>query len=262
MKITVLKTKSLGFIGGGRITKIFLQAFANKNCEFQSVMVYDANSEVTDSLQKQFPQIEIAESLYQVSTHSTLIIALHPPVILETLDKLTEVVTNDAIVISLAPIITIEKIAAKLKTPNITRMIPNATSYINEGFNPIAFSQGFNASEKQKLLEMMKLLGHTFEVEESKLEAYALISAMLPTYFWFQWKELTQIGTQMGLTPGESKDSVSQTLISAIHLLFESGLSAGEVIDLIPVKPIAEYQAQICEIYQSKLISLYERIKP
>jgi len=257
-----MKTKSLGFIGGGRITRIFLQAFANRNCEFQSIMVYDTNSEVTDTLQKQFPQIEIAESLYQVSTHSTLFIALHPPVILETLDKISDMVSSDALVISLAPRITIEKIGAKLKTPNIARMIPNATSYINEGYNPITFAQGFNINEKEKVLETLNVLGHTFEVDESKLEGYALLSAMLPTYFWFQWKELSQIGTHMELTLDESSDSVYQTLLAALHLLYRSGLKTEEVMDLIPVKPIAENQTQVCEIYQSKLLSLYERIKP
>jgi len=34
-----MKTKSLGFIGGGRITKIFLQALANEQIELSSVLV-------------------------------------------------------------------------------------------------------------------------------------------------------------------------------------------------------------------------------
>ena len=257
-----MKTKSLGFIGGGRITQIFLQAFANKNSEFQSVVVFDTNTEVTDGLQKLFPQIEIAESLEQAASHSTIFIALHPPVIMETLTKIEEVVPTDSLVISLAPKITIGKIAAKLKTANIARMIPNATSYINEGFNPISFAPGFTPHEKVKLMELMKLLGNTFEVEEPKLEAYAIISAMLPTYFWFQWKELVHLGTQMNLTEEESKAAVEQTLLSAVRLMFGSSLSPDQVIDLIPVKPIGEHQTQLCEIYQSKLLSLYEKIKP
>lgn len=32
---------------------------------------------------------------------------------------------------------------------------------------------------------MLNLLAYTFETAEEKLEAYAHISAMLPTYFWF-----------------------------------------------------------------------------
>ena len=257
-----MKTNSLGFIGGGRITKIFLQAFANRNCEFQSLMVYDTNIEVTKALQQQFPQIEIAESLYQAASHSTVFIALHPPMIMETLDKIGETVSSDSLVISLAPKITIEKIASKLKTANIARMIPNATSYINEGYNPITFAPGFMENDKGKLQELLRLLGNTFEVAENKLEAYALLSAMLPTYFWFQWNELTKLGIQMGLGEEESKDSVQQTLVASINLMFESGLSPEEVMDLIPVKPIGEHQTQIVEIYRTKLMGLFEKIKP
>ena len=257
-----MKTKSLGFIGGGRITKIILQAFANKNCEFQSIMVFDTNTETAKALQQQFPQIEIAETLEQAAAHQTVFIALHPPVIIDALDKIAGIVTTESLIISLAPKITIEKIASKLKTAKIARMIPNATSYINEGYNPITFSLGFTQGEKSTLLEMLKLLGNTFEVAEPKLETYALLSAMLPTYFWFQWQELCKLGIQMGLSEAESKESVQQTLKAAINLMFSQKLSPEKVMDLIPVKPIGEYQTQICEIYQSKLLSLYEKIKP
>jgi hypothetical protein len=34
------------------------------------------------------------------------------------------------------------------------------------------------------------------------------------------------------------------------------------VIDLIPVKPIGEHELQITDIYNSKLIALFEKIKP
>jgi len=44
--------------------------------------------------------------------------------------------------------------------------------------------------------------------------------------------------------------------------MYKSGLSASEVIDLIPVKPIGENEAQIAEIYKTKLIGLFEKIKP
>jgi len=257
-----MKTNSLGFIGGGRITKIFLQAFVNKKAEFQSIVVFDTNAEVLIALKQQFPQIEVAKNAQQAAKQPTVFIALHPPVIMETLDKIADTVSKDALVISLAPKITIEKIGSKLKTVNIARMIPNATSYINEGYNPVTFPAGFAQNEKSAIMEMLELLGNTFEVAEPKLEAYALLSAMLPTYFWFQWKELTKLGIQMGFSEDESKASVQQTLIAAINLMFNSGLSPEQVMDLIPVKPIGEHQAQISEIYQSKLMGLFEKIKP
>ena len=126
-----MKTNSLGFIGGGRITKIFLRAFTNKKVEFNSVVVYDTNNETLAGLKTQFPFIKTG-SLEEAAGQPTVFIALHPPVIMETLEKISKIVAEDAVVISLAPKITIEKISSKLATKNIARMIPNSTYYINK----------------------------------------------------------------------------------------------------------------------------------
>jgi pyrroline-5-carboxylate reductase len=257
-----METNSLGFIGGGRITKIFLQAMANKQIELSSVLVCDTNLEVLKALKKQFPKIQMTDSCELAAKQDIIFIALHPPVIMETLEQIKTSVSAKTQVVSFAPKINFEKIASKLATKNIARMIPNATSYINDGYNPVSFSAEFLSDEKQSLLELLKSMGKTFETEESKLEAYAMVSAMLPTYFWFQFKEMQKLGIQMGLNETESKETVQQTLLAAINLFYNSELSSNEVIDLIPVKPIGEHEAQISEIYQSKLMGLFQKIKP
>jgi pyrroline-5-carboxylate reductase len=145
---------------------------------------------------------------------------------------------------------------------NIARLIPNATSYINEGYNPVTFASGFDTKEKKVILDLLQKLGKTFEVPEEKLESYAIMSAMLPTYFLFQWRELSEIGRKIGLSDEESKKSIYETIIASLDLMYKSGLSASEVIDLIPVKPIGEHEPQIVEIYNVKLIGLFEKIKP
>ncbi|MCX6329146.1 MAG: hypothetical protein NTZ85_06480 [Bacteroidia bacterium] len=53
-----MRSKSLSFIGGGRVTKILLQGFKNKNVQFGKVIVTDTNEEVLTNLKKLFPQIE------------------------------------------------------------------------------------------------------------------------------------------------------------------------------------------------------------
>jgi pyrroline-5-carboxylate reductase len=257
-----MKMESLGFIGGGRITKIFLQALINRQQRFDKVMVFDNNPEILKALKQHFPWIETAETVQEAAKQELLFIALHPPMIMETLEKIADTVTQGTCVISFAPKITIEKIASKLKTINIARMIPNATSYINEGYNPISFHDAFDQAEKKALTNFLSLLGNTFEVREDKLEAYAVLSAMLPTYFWFQWDELRILGSKMGLTEEESKNSIEQTLKAAIDLMFCSKLTSEEVRDLIPVKPILEHEEQIKEIYRTKLPGLFEKIKP
>jgi len=257
-----MKAKSIGFIGGGRVTKILLRGFLNKNVLFEKVVVADTNPEVLVNLKKQFPEVESADSK-TAAGQEVVFISLHPPVVMDTLELVKEDVKADAVVISLAPKINIGKIAAKIPyVKNIARLIPNATSFINEGYNPVCFSSAFEKAKQEEILEFVSLLGKTFSVAEEKLESYAIMSAMLPTYFWFQWKELAEIGQKIGLNEKESMDSIFDTLMASLNLMYKSGLTPEEVMDLIPVKPIGEHESQITEIYQTKLIGLFEKIKP
>lgn len=257
-----MKTPSIGFIGGGRITRILLQAFANKKINLVQATVYDTNSEATTKLKDRFPDIHVG-SLKEAASKAIVIICLHPPAIIETLDKIAPVVTNATVLGSLAPKINSEKILEKL--PQITRlvrMIPNATSIINEGYNPIWFSPEFPSDEKEIIFQMLDFLGTTLEVDEKELEAYAVISAMAPTYFWFQWKKLSELGQQFGLDRRHANEAVLQSMYGALETYFSSQMTPDEVIDLIPVKPIGDHEKEIEAIYDQKLLELYNKIKP
>jgi pyrroline-5-carboxylate reductase len=254
--------ESIGFIGGGRVTRILLQAFKNRDAHFSRIVVNDINPDVSSDLKKSFPDIQIDNASIAAS-QDLVFISLHPPVVMDTLELIKSSIDRNTIVISLAPKITIAKISSKLnQAKNIARLIPNATSFVNEGYNPICFSSDFSRSEKKQVLDLLKLMGNTFEVSEEKLESYAIMSAMLPTYFWFQWNELTDIGFKTGLTEEEAKNSIYETTIASLNLMFKSGLTAANVMDLIPVKPIGEHEAQISEIYRTRLLTLFEKIKP
>ncbi|MCK5611037.1 NAD(P)-binding domain-containing protein [Candidatus Pacearchaeota archaeon] len=257
-----MKTQTLGFIGGGRITKIFLQAFKNQSVLFDSIKVFDTNQEVLSALKDGYPEIEISDSVTEPASQEIVIIAVHPPVVMETLENIKGSVADNTTMLSLAPKITIDKIANSLSIRKVVRMIPNATSYINKGYNPITFHDAFMIEEKELFKDTFKALGKTFEVDEAKLEGYAIVSAMLPTYFWFQWKAMEEIAIKTGLTEIEAEKTIKSTLKKSIALLYDSGLKPEEVIDLIPVKPIIEHEAEIKSIYETRLLGLYDKIKP
>lgn len=256
-----MKTKTIGFIGGGRITKIFLQGFQNKKIVFENVKVFEPNSETRSALHVLFPTIELVDSAIEAAKQEMVVLAVHPPMMGETLKNIKDAVTEKTLVLSLAPKVTIEIMTAVLGTKRIARMIPNATSYVNKGYNPFSFYSEINKKEKKQFVKLMKPLGKTFEVKENKLEAYAIVSAMLPTYFWFQWEEMVKVAVATGLSEKEARQTIEATLKKSISLFFKSGLSVDEVKDLIPVKPIGEAEEQIKEIYQSKLMGLYNKIK-
>ncbi len=255
-------TPTIGFIGGGRITRILLQAFANKKINLLKATVFDIKSENVEQLKSRFPDIHQG-TLEEAASKEIVIIALHPPAIPETLNLISGYLTSETILGSLAPKIGSAKISQLVPhVKKIVRMIPNATSIINEGYNPIWFNEGFPSHDKETILQMMDFLGTTLEVDENQLEAYAIISAMAPTYFWFQWKKLTDLGVKYGMSERFAREAVLQSMYGALETYFNTSMTPEDVMDLIPVKPIGEHEKEIEAIYEQKLTELYQKIKP
>ncbi|HPF51701.1 MAG TPA: NAD(P)-binding domain-containing protein, partial [Draconibacterium sp.] len=119
-----MKSKSIGFIGGGRITRIFLQGLSNKKALPESVKVFEPNVETLKALSADFPEIIAADSAAGAAGQELVFIAVHPPMVMETLQAIKESVTEETTVISLAPKITLEKMASVLSTKKLARMIP------------------------------------------------------------------------------------------------------------------------------------------
>ena len=63
------------------------------------------------------------------------------------------------------------------------------------------------------------------------------------------------------MTPEEAKEALTKMMKGALKTMADSGLSTSEVMDLIPVKPIGEEEANIRNIYRAKLQGLYNKLK-
>ena len=69
-------------------------------------------------------------------------------------------------------------------------------------------------------------------------------------------------GISYGMDESEAKEVISEMINGTINTLFFSTLSPEEVMDLVPVKPIGEYEETIKSFYTEKLNAIYEKIKP
>lgn len=100
------------------------------------------------------------------------------------------------------------------------------------------------------------------EVADSKIEAYAVVSAMGHTYFNFQLQKLKELAVSFGLDEDEATKAISNMLWGTTETLFNSGLTYSEVADLVPVKPMAEVEETIKGYYDQYLNGIYNKIKP
>lgn len=256
--------KTIGFIGGGRITRIFLQAFKNAEISFDKVTVFDTNSEVLSGLKSKFPSVNVTtDDLAIVTNNDVVMIALHPPVVMDTLTKIKDLIKKDSVIVSLAPKLTIMKMSDQLGGfANIARMNPSASTFVNKGVNPICFSPEMNVKKREFLIKMMRPLGFLPEVEELKIEAYAVISAMGHTYFFFQLQKLKELAITFGMDNKEAQKAITEMLKGTTETLFNADLSYEEVADLVPIKPLGEVEETIKGYYDQYLPGLFNKIKP
>jgi pyrroline-5-carboxylate reductase len=256
--------KTIGFVGGGRVTRIFLAGWKRGGELPDRIVVSDCNAETLAKLKAQFPSIKTAPGNSPAAASQDIVfLAVHPPVMAEVAAGIKGSLKPGALVVSLAPKFTIAKLTELLGGfVGLARVIPNAPSVVNFGFNPVAFGAALNTAEKEEISGLLAPLGECPEVAETKLEGYALLTGMGPTYLWFQLQALREVAAGFGLSNAEIAPALKRMVCGATRTLLESGLSPAEVMDLIPVKPLAEMESQISEMYQTRLPALYQKIKP
>lgn len=258
-----MKIGGIGFIGGGRITRIFLGGWKRAGAMPADIVVGDPNADTLARLKADFSGITAAGGDNRKAAAQTVVfLAVHPPVMMAALAELRGAVPSNTLVVSLAPKFTMARLAEALGGhAHIARIIPNAPSLIGAGFNPMVFGEAVPPAERAALRDLLAPLGDCPEVAEPKLEAYALVSAMGPTYLWFQLEALRELGRSFGLDDADLAPALKRMVCGATRTLLESGLTPEQVMDLIPVKPFAEDQAAIRDCYRKRLPPLFEKIK-
>lgn len=258
-----MSNRTVGFIGGGRITRIFLEGWTRAEKLPASVTVSDANAEALARLNARFPAIGTTPDNAVAAAQDVVFLAVHPPLVGEVAGQVKGALKPEALMVSLAPKFTLARLAELLGGfMRLARVIPNAPSVLGLGYNPVALGPMLPAEDRQTLRALLTPLGECPEVPEVKLEAYAVLSAMGPTYLWFQLQTLREVSTNLGLTEAELLPAMKRMVCGATRTLLESGLAPGEVLDLIPVKPLSEMEAQVTAMYRTRLPAIYQKIRP
>lgn len=253
--------QSVGFIGGGRVTRILAGGWRRAGTLPERLLVHEPNRDALNALEAEIPGMAVVTA-QAASTADVVFVALHPPAVLAAISEVKAFLRRDAILVSLAPKITIAALEHAAGTSRIARTIPNAPSLIGRGYNPVVFGRGVDDAARRTLSELFAPWGQAPEVAESELEAYAILTAMGPTYFWYQWQALRDLASQFGLTAAATDAALHAMLDGALRTLLDAGLSPAATMDLIPVKPLAELEPSVAAAYRTVLPALHAKIRP
>jgi pyrroline-5-carboxylate reductase len=253
--------ETIGFIGGGRVARVMLGGWRHAGLSPARVLVYDSNPDAVDALRAHVPEVESAP-LADAASAGLVFGALHPPALIEALPAISSAVREGAVFCSLAPKLALAALREKLgPAPRLARMNPNAPSIVGAGYNPIAFEPSFPAAERAALLSFLAPLGQAPEVDDATIETYAVISAMGPTYLWFQLQALRELAQEFGLSPEAANAAVDAMVRGASATLVHSGLSPQEVMDLVPVRPMAQDEPSIRAAIEARVRAIHAKLR-
>jgi len=251
---------SISFIGSGRVARIMLGGWQRANTLPKSVLVYDTSAQAVSALQTEFSAVKSA-TLDEAAAADLLFAALHPPLMGEMLASIAGKLKDDAVLCSLAPKVKLAALKEKLGGfSRLARMNPNSPSIIGEGYNPVAFADELPSAVREQFLALVKPLGQSPQVVENLLETYAVISAMGPTYFGFQFAEVEALAKSFGLGDDAARQALRAMLIGTADLLFASDVPQEKALDLVPVRPMAEHESEIKGMLQTQLGAIYAKL--
>jgi pyrroline-5-carboxylate reductase len=252
---------TIGFIGGGRVTRIFLAGWAHAGTRPSSVLVNEPDDAAFDKIAA-FVSRGNRVPFETVAAADIVFLALHPPHIPAVLAAIRPLLTPGAILVSLAPKVTLQQLSAGSGTARVARVIPNAPSIIGLGYNPVSFGAGLDGVAKDALVSVLSGLGQAPEVAERDLEAFAILTGMGPTYFWPQWQALRDVARGFGLSRDSADAGLRAMVTGAIATLLDSGLPPEAVMDLVPVKPLGDNEAELVARYHALLPAMHRKIAP
>ena len=257
-----MSERTIGIVGGGRVARILLGGWKRAGRSVSDVIVSDVDGSALQVLRTEFPSITAGQDNRQSAARDIVLFALHPPVLPGVLQEVKGCLKPDGVVVSLAPKWTMRWIGAALGQFNrLARVIPNAPSIVNKGYNPVSFSKDLSLDARREVLSLFAPLGSCPEVAEETLEAYAILAAMGPTYLWYQLYTLVELGCEFGLAQEAAEAAVAAMVQGAVETMTGSGLCREAVIDLIPVKPLATLEPSVTEAYASVLSALHRKLK-
>ncbi len=232
------------------------------NRSLPKVVVSEIDAGTRERLAAEFPSLVVTADNREAARQGLVLFALHPPACPDVLGEIKGSLSPTAILVSLAPKWTMGRISGLLGGFNrLARVIPNAPSVVNKGYNPLSFSDQLSPADRAQVLSLFTPLGDCPEVPEDTLEAYAIVAAMGPTYLWYQLYQLIDLGCEFGLAREAATKAVVAMMDGAVATMAAAGLAPEGVMDLIPVKPLAAMEPTVKEAYASTLGALHKKLR-
>ena len=227
-----MKTKKIGFIGGGNMANSLISGLIASGHSAQQIWVSDSDQEKLSSLATNMHINTSATNDALIAEVDVVVLAVKPQLIAAVIknSKATFDKANNLLV-SIAAGINQESLSKWLgEDKAIVRCMPNTPALVQTGATGLHANRNVTDEQRDLAENIMRSVGISVWVEnESELDAVTAVSGSGPAYFFLLMEAMEKAALELGLTEHTAQLLIEQTALGAAKIALESSESPGEL---------------------------------
>lgn len=213
---------SIIFVGGGNMASALIGGLIGRGLAATCIRVIELDPARCEQLRRQFGVDTLSVPDASLRIADTVILAVKPqqlrPVCAELRPHLSA-----PLILSIAAGIRAADIARWLSQPRVIRAMPNTPALIGLGISGVAALAAASADDRQRAQALLEAVGPVVWFDdEALLDPVTAVSGSGPAYVFFFIEAMQRAGTELGLTPAQSRELAIATFRGASELAARS----------------------------------------
>jgi pyrroline-5-carboxylate reductase len=191
----------------------------------------------------------------KAARESEVVFVCVKPNIVKTVLKEISKEVEGKLVISTAAAVTVGFCKQIVPKARFVRIMPNVAILVQESFTAYCCDDDVTQQDKEKVKEILGVMGIYREVEERYMDAVTAISGSGPGYLSVILEALIYAGLKVGLPRDLALISSAQTVLGTAKLVLETGQTPTQIRDMVTTPGgttiEAIYEVEGCQVRQA-----------
>ncbi|MBU2570007.1 MAG: pyrroline-5-carboxylate reductase [Gammaproteobacteria bacterium] len=223
-----MKTKKIGFIGGGNMASSLITGLIASGHSPSQIWVSDVNQDVLKTLANNLNiNISVANEAV-IEEVDVVVLAIKPQVLREVAENCAAIIRKKRpLVVSIAAGITQESLSRWLGAEvAVVRCMPNTPSLVLTGATGLHANANVDDEQRDLAENILRSVGVALWVDkESELDAVTAVSGSGPAYYFLLMEAMEQAALSMGMPEHTARLLIQQTALGAAKIALESNES-------------------------------------
>lgn len=224
---------SLGFLGAGQMGSAIIGGLKERSADTKCLF-FDADQNRSTAVTKRYGACAKTNIAAVLNEADATIIAVKPQVYPLVADEIVANYQEGTLLLSIMAGVTLATLGEKLpQSAKVIRLMPNTAMVVGEGVCLLSANENVTAEEKERIKDLLSLLGLVKEIPEKNMNGAMAISGSGPAFFYTMAEAMMLGGIETGLPKDLALELTAQTMLGAAKMIRETGESASVLRDQV-----------------------------